>query len=205
MAVISYTPEFMLFIEKLDAISQISTWEKWGIIFSGLSSILAVIMASFSFYNSLRCNWVKIKTVTPLLYINDSHDKINNIGIQIESSYKTDIKIIFDIIYIKLSDNIMLGFKAINSDKDIIKYRQEFELIRTYGTNDKKYGFPMTMRELYINDLKYTASNGGINKIKKGDIIVITNVGYFKRKLSKNEIKEFIGILSQIIGQEKFG
>ncbi len=203
MAVVFYTPEFELFIEKLDAISQINNWEKFGIICSGISSILAVVMASVSFYKGVHRNWVKIKVVKPFSSIDHNH-KIENIGIQIESLYKTDIKIIFNIAYVKLSDSLILGFKAKNSKNDVIDFKQNFELIRTDGFNNKKYGSKMTMGELYREELKRIVSNNNMDKIKKGAVTVFTNVGYFKKKLSKEEVETFIRIFKEIVKQEKF-
>lgn len=203
MAVVFYTPEFELFIEKLDAISQISNWEKFGIICSGISSILAVVLASVAFYKGIRRNWVKIQAVYPFSYI-DHNYKIENIGIQIESLYKTDIKIIFDIAYVKLSDSLILGFKAKSSENDVIDFKQNFELIRTEGFSNKKYGSKMTLGELYREELKCIALNNNIDKIKNGEITVFTNIGYFKKKLSKKEVESFIKSFKQIAEQEKF-
>ena len=63
---------------------------------------------------------------------------------------------------------------------------------------------PAYITELYREELKRIVSNNNMDKIKKGAVTVFTNVGYFKKKLSKEEVETFIRIFKEIVKQEKF-
>lgn len=198
---ICYLSDFQLFsiLRAIETLNQVSVWDKISAVSVAASVIISLILAGRGWYQNNRISWLSIRQIhANLSYTHSAPTVPVGISLYVGITRRKDIPLEILASYVFLSSkecDVRLGFLPRTKNiQSIIQGNVYFDLMRTVAIDEEKLHEKISIDEFYERTLK----SQKISTLNKGEIDIHTNAGVYSKKLSKQEIKQWISIFEDI-------
>lgn len=192
--------QFFSILQAIENLNHVSIWDKVSAISMAATVIISLGLAGRGWYRNNRISWLTINQIyVNLVYGEEASPMVpSGLSLYVGIARRKDIPLEIYSAYVFLNSkgcDIRLGFKIRTQEiQSIIQGNVFFDLMRTVAINDESLHEKIDIEELY----KRSLCSQNVSTIKRGEIDIHTNAGVYSKKLTRNEIKQFITIFSDI-------